>query len=100
MILTDKLEVLSGDGSEVLETLRAQVGHTTAGRSWERPPGERDALEIITEELRAIIPPSAYATDKQRFAWRGETYTQNGPPKVRRRNGKDHHYTITLEASQ
>lgn len=99
MILKDKLEVLQGATDEVVDTLAAQVGHTAAGRNWERTSGDRDYVEIITEELRAVIKPTTRAQDKQRYRWRGDTYTQNGPAKVRRRGGKDHHMTITLEAS-
>lgn len=97
MILRDTLEVLQGATPTVVKTLPAQVGHSRTGEGWEKPG--RDYVMITTEELRAIIPPYAGAVDNARYLWRGDTYKQVGPAKVRRKAGRDHHYTIVLEAA-
>lgn len=97
MILRDSIDVLDGATMDKVATLRAQVGHSRVGENWEKPG--RDYVMVTTEELRAIIGPTTYAVDNQRYLWRGQTYTQTGPAKVRRKAGRDHHMTITLEAS-
>ena len=55
---------------------------------------DRNAL---VEELRAIIEPRAFDPALNRLRWRGNTYTTNGPPMIRRRAGVDHHLTIPMK---
>lgn len=91
MRLTDRIELITETGSVEAE-LRAQVG-TTGLAEITTATGQY----VLEEKLRAIIPPDDRATPGRRWRWRGDDYTQYEAPKVRRKNGRDHHYTITLE---
>lgn len=53
-----------------------------------------------TEQLRAIVPrlpelPMTPTTSS--VTWRGDQYSLAGPPMVRMRRGRVHHYTIPLQ---
>lgn len=76
---------------EVVALLPAEVMNSSVAKL--TAPG----VDSNVEELRAVIPPFDYDPDNHRIRWRGKQYTNDGPPKVRRRNGRDHHLTITLK---
>ena len=106
MRLTDRIQVIEatvttdryGNPVEdwtnptVTAELPAEVAYTTVALNTEG--GTRTQL---VEQLRAITEPFDYTPGTQRIRWRGEDYTNDGPPMVRRRNGSDHHLTIPLQ---
>lgn len=51
----------------------------------------------LVEELRAVIPPMDFDPAWNRLRWRGKLYSTDAPPMIRRRNGADHHLTISLK---
>lgn len=74
-------------------TLPAYVGYSATALV-------NDALASRTElvsELSAVIRPYDLDPITNRLQWRGDTYTIDGPPKVRMRNGRPHHHTIALK---
>lgn len=97
MILHDKIDVLRGTTSEVVETLAAYVGHSKSDADWEKLGN--DFIWVLDEKLRVIVKPNDLSHDKTRYSWHGGTYKQVGEPKIRRRKGRDHHYTLILERS-
>lgn len=49
------------------------------------------------EQLRVILAPFDYDVFTMHIRWRSQKFTNDGPPMIRRRNGKDHHLTIPLK---
>lgn len=103
MILHDRIEVLRvpdgtpdgtvlGPGATVAAVLPAHVGHSSVMAADE--PGA--AVQVV-EELRAIIEPWPWDHTTHRARWRGVEYRDDGPPMVRRKRGRDHHFTIRLK---
>lgn len=76
----------------VAATLPAYVGYSSV--SLNIAPGEYS----LGERLRAVIEPYDYDPTTMRIRWRGATYTNDGPPMLRMRDGKPHHLTINLLA--
>ena len=60
--------------------------------------GDMPGRQAMVEELRAVIPPIDFDPVLNRLRWRGTDYTNDGPPMVRRLNGRDHHLTIPIKA--
>ena len=106
MRLRDQVEVLAATRHEdrygdvwwdwdlptVVATVPAYVGYVTVDRDID--PG----VNALIEELRAIVRAIPFDPNANRLRWRGQMYTNDGPPMVRRRNGVDHHLTIRLRA--
>ena len=94
MILHDTVELLSGRG-EVMMTVKAHIGQAVETELNRDYPGQ----VIISDALQMIIKATPLATQLavqgRRYRWRGQLYVGK-EPVVRRRRGKDHHYTIEL----
>lgn len=102
MRLTDRVEIITQtpatwkDGYQVpgqtvsLGMFPANLNYAVVQTSTEP---NRNAL---IEELRAIIAPMDFDAAVMKIVWLGKTYTPDGPPMVRRRNGATHHLTIPL----
>lgn len=75
----------------VVATVPAVVAYATVSRTIS--PG----VNAYVEELRAVMPVSAFDASTDRLRWRGLVYTADGLPMVRRRNGVDHHQTVVLK---
>lgn len=92
MRLKDSIDVLS-DSGDVLETLSC---HISMDKTQAEMGTDYGAQYILTEIMSVILKPTEYATPGRRWRWRDRDYIQRADPRVRRRNGKDHHYTIEL----
>lgn len=104
MKLTDTVEVwrkmnpgtIDGHGNPVsgeygyVETVQANVSYLMTER--EDEPGRT----VLIEEARAIIKPYDFDPSAMRLKWDGRMFYTDGPPMVRRRNGRTHHLTIPL----
>lgn len=91
MILTDSIELLTADLAPVA-VLPAHVGYTRTGRT-----GLDGGGFIVEEELRCIIEPAEQLKSNSVIRWRGDYFTANSTPLVRRRGDADHHWTLVLE---
>ncbi|MBG6224723.1 hypothetical protein IWX63_001285 [Arthrobacter sp. CAN_A2] len=103
MRLTDKVEIwepgpptVDRYGNQVpgqyeyVSTVPANVSYQRVER--ESEPGRVDLIE----ELRAIIGPYDFDPTTTRLKWDGRMFYTDGPPMVRRRDGRTHHLTIPL----
>lgn len=92
MRLHDEVEIIRAPWTApvVVATLPAEVHYTTVANV------TTDGRNALIEELRAIIEPYNYDPLAHRIRWRGEMYTNDGPPMVRRLHGQDHHLTISM----
>lgn len=94
MRLTDRVEILDLDGQLVGE-FAAQVGYSTKLTS------SADIGAVIVEEkLTVIVRPVPVIENGGFVRWRGKTYPYDGRVKIHRKNGRDHHFTITLGNDQ
>lgn len=94
MKLTDRVEVLDLEGQPVGE-YRAQVGYSTKLGS-----SEDIGAVIVEEKLTVIVKPVPAIENGGFVRWRGKTYPYDGRVKIHRKNGRDHHFTITLGNDQ
>lgn len=78
--------------------LRAHVGNRSMVSALQEGPGTLPAYWDLTESLVAIVEPKGTWTPAETLSWRGRTYRVT-QVAVRRRAGKDHHYTLTLETT-
>lgn len=92
MILRDKITALDAGGNAVA-TLAAHVGTTDQAVI----TGNSTGVEVTRGRLKAMVRPTDYAATGARWRWRGVDYQQTEPATVRRRGGRDHHYTLALE---
>lgn len=90
MILQDTVEILSSR-DEVMATLKCHVGQSIKTQLNRDFPGQIS----VVDTLQLIIKPHFLATNGMIYRWRGAKYTGK-TPTVRRRRGRDHHYTIEL----
>lgn len=95
MKLPDRIQPLDADHQPVGDPLPAHVGTTSAGTE-DVPTGTGQIVRLV-EELRALVRPTELATPGRFWEWRGTVYKQAAAPLVRRRGGRDHHFTIRLE---
>lgn len=96
MRLTDRLQPLDAAGEHLGDPLRAHVG--TSAAKLEPAASQTFPVMLLSEEIRALIRPHPHAAPGALWEWRGQRYRQPTSPIVRRRNGRDHHYTLRLEA--
>lgn len=96
MKLSDWLQPLGTERQPVGPPIRCHVGYTRSGTET-RAAGSGE-VRYLVEELRALIRPHPHAVYGSRWQWRGDTYVLDTAPLVRRRNGRDHHYTLQLRA--
>lgn len=91
-VVTDEYGDTTTDWGDpvVVTELPAQVSYATVANV------TTDGRNALIEELRAIVEPYPFDPLVHRLRWRGQMYTTDGPPMVRRRNGEDHHLTIPL----
>lgn len=90
MILRDRVTVTYQNGDK--ETLRAAVGSRSGKLADNTIPG------LIYEDiLRATVPPREGLKPGITVNWRGTDYDVDEVPLVRRRNGRDHHMTVSLK---
>lgn len=92
MRLRDLIEVLDTEGNAV-ETLACQISMDKTEAEIDTDLGRQ---YVLTEIMTVILKPTDYATAGRRWQWRDREYVQRADARVRRRNGKDHHYTIEL----
>lgn len=91
MKLTDSVEIMTGSGTS-LGTLRAHVGYVAILKR-----SKETGAVMPQEELRVMVPPDPRAENTANHVkWRGKTYRIQGEVQIYRRNGRDHHFTITL----
>lgn len=95
MRLTDRLQPVDAAGDATGAVMAAHVGTTAAG--YDSNTGPDGPVLFLVEQLRALVRPDSRAVNGQLYRWRDSTYRQAGHPIVRRRGGRDHHYTLTLE---
>lgn len=93
MRLRDKI-TRSRDGAE----LRAHVGNRSMASAQQDGGNGTPVWWDLTESLVAIVEPKGTWTPAETLSWRGRTY-QVTQVAIRRRGGKDHHYTLTLETT-
>lgn len=104
MRLTDRVEILEqgppirdSHGNAVPGPL-VSLGKFRANVSYQTVSAPMNGLSpTMVEQLRAVIAPRDFDTTKHRIRWNGKLYMNDGPPMVRRRNGKTHHLTIPLK---
>lgn len=92
MRLKDSIDVLDGAGA-VIETLAC---HISMDKTQAEIDTDLGSQLVLTEIMSVILKPTEYATPGRRWRWRDRDYIQRADPRVRRRNGRDHHYTIEL----
>lgn len=93
MRLRDTIQVLDSGGA-VVDTLQCQI---TMDKTQAELTTEQGVTQVVlTEIMSVILKPSPYASAGRRWRWRDREYVQRADPRVRRRNGRDHHYTIEL----
>jgi hypothetical protein len=91
VILRDSIEVLDDNGNTIA-TLSCHVSVERTEATFSAEFGQI----LLSEELALMVKPTAYATPNRLWRWRGKVYRSDGEPKVRRRRGRDHHYTIRI----
>lgn len=91
MRLHDKIEVLDNNGNVIAE-LPCHISMDKVEAQWNQDMQQNILVEIVS----LIIRPTDYATPGRRWRWRDRLYMQAADPRVRRRKGKDHHYTVEL----
>lgn len=92
MRLHDSIEVLDAQGNVVSE-LPCHISMDKTQAEIDLDIGQQ---YVLTEIMSVILLPTEYATPGRRWRWRERDYIQRADPRVRRRKGKDHHYTIEL----
>lgn len=109
MILTDHVELLTAGTEEDPYSGETTVSWTVGVTSTLLPAhvsyasvsvtnGGMPGRQAMVEELRAVIPPVDFDPIVNRLRWNGTDYTNDGPPMLRRINGRDHHLTVPLRA--
>lgn len=94
MRLTDRVEILDPAG-QTLGEFKAQVGYSSKLAS-----SADIGLVYVEEKLTVIVKPVPAIENGGFVRWRGKTYPYDGRVKIHRKNGRDHHFTITLGNDQ
>lgn len=89
MRLDDEISPIGKDGLP-LEPIPCHIGQGTTQAVLD------NGVMVMSEELNALMEPTNYATTGRQWLWRGVRYVSPEPPVVRRRHGKDHHYTVKM----
>lgn len=100
MRLRDRIIRLTDDTEH-----RAHVSTQDTASGEQRHPGgqlspESHIMFLVDQRIRAIIrPPARDVALNEQFRWRNRTYVVS-QLAYRRRGGRDHHVTLTLETPE